>query len=135
MRFPDTGEVMEHKKGFTLVEIMFAVAIIGLLASIGIPAILNAMGSAQEKMRTAHIASVEKAKSMLVLPELVYAHGHGLTSGAVFGEGQYTEENLVACIKNISSLEELKVGGQYLIPGDIGTKAHYSATTPAYASD
>ena len=124
---------MKSKDGFTMVEIMFVVAIIGLLASMGIPAILNAMEHAKEKTREAHISSIEKAKSMLTLPELVYAHGRGLTTGAVFGEGEYTESNLVACIKNIEDLEDLMVGGQYLIPGDIGTKPYYTETRPAYA--
>lgn len=65
-------------RGFTLVEIMFAVAIIGLLASLGIPAVLNAIEHAREKTRDAHIAAVEKAKSMLTLPSLVYAYGKSL---------------------------------------------------------
>lgn len=124
---------MSDKKGFTLVEIMFAVAIIGLLASIGIPAILHAMENAKEQTREAHIATIEKAKSMLTLPELVYAYGRSLENGAEFGEGDYTEENLMACIKNAQSLEELKVGNSYLVPGDIGTKAHYTKSRPAYA--
>jgi prepilin-type N-terminal cleavage/methylation domain-containing protein len=126
---------MKRTNGFTLIEIMFVVAIIGLLAAIGVPSILNAMKGAQEKTRMAHLASIEKAKGLLTLPELVYAYGRGLDTGAVFGVGEYTEENLVSCIKNVDSLEELVVGGYYLIPGDIGTKAHYTKTRPAYASD
>lgn len=126
---------MKKKSGFTLVEIMFVVAIIGLLASIGIPAILNAMKSAKERIRTTNIASVEKAKSMLTLPALVYEHGQSLTEGAVFGEGDYTEEALVACMQNVDRLEDLAVDGQYLIPGDIGTKASYTTTRPAYAEN
>lgn len=124
---------MKNKDGFTLVEIMFVVAIIGLLASMGIPAILNAMTSANEEMRKSNIAAIEKAKGMLTLPELVYAHGRGLTEGTVFGEGAYTAENLMNCIKIAENLEELAVGGQYLVPGDIGIKAHYTKTPPAYA--
>ena len=135
MSFWGKGQMMKNKEGLTLIEVMFVVAIIGLLASIGIPAILNAMKHAQEKVRQAHITSVEKAKSMLTLPALVYAHGRGLTSGAVFGEGEYTEDNLLSCIKNISDLEELKVGGQYLIPGNIGEKTYYTKDMPSYASD
>lgn len=122
---------MKAKSGFTLVEIMFVVAIIGLLASIGIPSILNAVNNANEKIRKSNIAAIEKAKGMLTLPELVYAHGRGLEVGATFGEGDYTEENLMNCIKIAESLEDLMVGGQYIVPGDIGEKAHYSSTQPA----
>lgn len=124
-------EQMKRKEGFTLVEIMFVVAIIGLLASIGIPAVLNAFDQGKEKARQAHIASIEKAKSMLTLPQLVYDYGRSLPSGAEFGEGEYTEENLVACMQNISDLDELAVDGQHIVPGKIGEKAYYSNTKPA----
>jgi len=127
--------VLKNNNGFTLVEIMFTVAIIGLIASIGIPVVLGAMKSAGEKACTANIATIEKAKGMLTLPELVYASGRGLTSGAIFGEEGYTEENLLACMKNVEDLEQFMVGDSYLIPGDIGAKAHYSTTRPAYAQD
>ena len=124
-----------EKDGFTMVEIMFVVAIIGLLASMGIPSILNALEHSKEQVRQSHITAIEKAKSILTLPELVYAHGRGLTEGAVFGEGAYTTENLMACIKSAETLEELMVGGYYLVPGNIGTKAHYTKTPPNYASN
>lgn len=124
---------MKKKSGFTLVEIMFVVAIIGLLASMGIPAILHALSNAKERTREAHISSVEKAKSMLTLPALVYDYGQSLPTGAVFGEGDYTEETLMACIQNVDTLDDLAVDGHYLIPGDIGTKAYYTKTRPAYS--
>lgn len=124
---------MKNKDGFTLVEIMFAVAIIGLLASIGIPSILHAFENAKDKTKQSHIATIEKAKSMLTLPELVYAYGRSLEDGAEFGEGDYTEENLMACIHTAETLEELKVDDDYLVPGNIGTKAYYTKTQPAYA--
>jgi len=126
---------MKKKSGFTLVEIMFAVAIIGLLASIGIPSVLHAMTSAKERTRAAHLTSIEKAKGMLTLPSLVYGYGQSLIEGAVFGEGDYTEETLLACLKNVDNLEDLAVDGYYLIPGNIGTKSSYSKTRPAYAEN
>lgn len=126
---------MKKKSGFTLVEVMFVVAIIGLLASMGIPAVLHAMESGKEKTRESHVSSIEKAKSMLTLPALVYDYGQSLSTGAIFGEGDYTEESLMACIQNVDELEDLEVDGHYLIPGDIGTKAYYTKTRPAYAEN
>ncbi len=125
--------VINKKSGFTLVEIMFVVAIIGLLAALSIPAILNARERAAERVMKAHIAEVEKAKGMLALPALIYEAGKSVQPGTSFGEGDYTEENLTACIQRISSLKEMIVDGKYLIPGDIDTKAYYSDIRPAYA--
>lgn len=56
------------KQGFTLVEIMIVVAIIGLLAAIGIPSILNAYSGSQKKAKLRNVAEVEKAKGVLTLP-------------------------------------------------------------------
>ena len=124
---------MKSKNGFTLVEIMFVVAIIGLLAALGIPAILNSMDKAKERTMKSHIATIEKAKGVLLLPSLVYELGKSVPPGTAFGEGDYTEENLMACIQNHARLEDLAVDGMYLVPGDIGTKAYYTSTKPAYA--
>lgn len=123
------------KAGFTMVEIMFVVAIIGLLASMGVPAILNAYRHAQEQAREANLASIEKAKSMLTLPALVYSHGQSLKKGDAFGEGSYTEENLMACIHGADTLEELAVAGHFIVPGKIGSDAHYIGTRPSFMDD
>jgi prepilin-type N-terminal cleavage/methylation domain-containing protein len=124
---------INKKNGFTLVEIMFVVAIIGLLAALSIPAILNAREKASERIMKAHIAEIEKAKGMLTLPALIYEQGKSIEPGTSFGEGDYTEENLTACITRISSLEEMIVDGKYIIPGDIDSKAYYTDIKPAYA--
>jgi len=113
------------KSGFTLVEIMFVVAIIGLLASLGVPAILNSFARSKEKVQNANIAAVEKAKGMLQLPQIIYASGRSLTNGSAYGEGDYTEETLMGCIKSTSQLIELDVGEYSLVPGAIGETAHY----------
>ena len=50
------------KKAFTLVEIMIVVAIIGLLAAIGIPSYLNAQKNAQDNMKAVNVSAVNAAK-------------------------------------------------------------------------
>ena len=53
--------VVKKRFAFTLVEIMTVVAIIGLLASVGIPSMMKAHKNAQKKSGDINIVSVEAA--------------------------------------------------------------------------
>lgn len=50
------------KKAFTLIEIMIVVAIIGILAAIGIPSFMNSRKNADDNMKLVNIATVNAAK-------------------------------------------------------------------------
>jgi len=123
------------KSGFTLVEVMFVVAIIGLLAALGVPAILNSITRSEEKAREAHIAAIEKAKGMLQLPQIIYENGRSLTNGAAYGEGDYTETALMQCVQNANQLADLDVGDYSLVPGAVGEKAGYVAKSLLAAAE
>ena len=114
-----------NKKGFTLVEIMIVVAIIGLLAAIGIPSIIGAYGSAQEKTKLRNIAEVNKAKAVLTLPtEAGIVGAMGATDGTTISSGAgYT--NLLAALK-ISDLSALTVSGTTINIGTtVGSSTSY----------
>lgn len=114
-----------NKQGFTLVEILFAVALIGLLAAIGIPSILGAHQRAVNRLAETNILIIEKAKKMLQLPAVIYDGGQSVPVGTPYGEGNYTESNLMACIQNKVSLEEFHFINQRLVPGVMGERARY----------
>jgi len=65
------------KKGFTLVEIMIVVAIIGLLAAIAIPSFMRARTTSQQNACINNLRQVEAGKDQ-------YALENGLTNGATF---------------------------------------------------
>lgn len=114
-----------NKKGFTLVEIMIVVAIIGLLAAIGIPSILNAYSTSQVNAKVRNVAEVEKAKGVLTLPTSSGLPGAmaltdttlSLASGAAYS-------NLMSALR-IQSSTELTVGGTTIQIGTLSTKATY----------
>lgn len=58
---------MLRKKGFTLVEIMIVVAIIGLLAAIAIPNFMGARTSARKQACIANLKQIEGAKQIWAL--------------------------------------------------------------------
>ena len=58
-----------HKSGFTLVEIMIVVAIIGLLAAIAIPNFVKARENAQRNACIANLKQIEGAKATWALEQ------------------------------------------------------------------
>jgi len=105
------------KQGFTLVEIMIVVAIIGLLAAIGIPSILNAMSSAQDKAKDRNVADVMKAKGMCMLP---------IDMGGINAEeGDNVSTNIYDHMDGVDDLDDLDVGGDSITVGAVGTDPTY----------
>ncbi|WP_269844952.1 pilin [Tichowtungia aerotolerans] len=112
------------KQGFTLVEIMIVVAIIGLLAAIGIPSILNAYSTSQDQAKFRNVAEVEKAKGVLTLPTSSGLPG-SMALEPADGWDASTTSNLLTAL-SINSIDDLKVGSDAITIGDLTTKATYA---------
>lgn len=104
-----------NKKGFTLVEIMIVVAIIGLLAAIGIPSFQKARQSSMQKMAINNARIVNAAIDQ-------YAIENGLADDADVTTAQY-----LTYIKD--GAEGLKIGSTTaaLIDGVVGNATNLTA--------
>ena len=97
-----------NKQGFTLVEIMIVVMIIGLLAAIAIPGFQKAREASQENACVNNLRVIEGAKDQ-------YAIENNVGTGATPPLGQlYGDSNFVKKTPNCPA------GGNYTI-GAVGT--------------
>jgi prepilin-type N-terminal cleavage/methylation domain-containing protein len=112
------------RRGFTLIEVMIVVAIIGALASLSIPAVYWARVKAEEKVCARNIVEVEKAKATLTLPADSVKGAVGLENPEIdFSSGDARHNLLMAM--SISDLADLRVGGRDIQVGTLKDKACY----------
>jgi len=80
-----------NARGFTLVEIMIVVAIMGLLVTIAIPNYVKSRGNAQRQMCIENLAQIEAAKQMWGV-ETAKTTGDTPTDANLVGPALYLKE-------------------------------------------
>ncbi|NCD32744.1 MAG: prepilin-type N-terminal cleavage/methylation domain-containing protein [Spartobacteria bacterium] len=105
-------KTLKKTQGFTLVEIMIVVAIIGLLAAIGIPSFIKAREKSLANTKAANIKQIEGAIEQ-------YAFENGLTN-----EATVTWAQLSDFLKN-NNLNSYDVGGETIGSFEVGSAPVY----------
>ncbi len=102
------------KRAFTLVEILVVVAIIGLLAAVGVPNFLKSRQGSNVKMKEINVSSVEAAKEQWAIIE------NKMPGTSV------TWDNIKDYVGGSASVQsDLDVAGDSITINAVGTKASY----------
>ena len=108
-----------RKQGFTLVEIMIVVAIIGLLASIAIPSFMKARTQSQQNACINNLRQIESSKEQWAL-EMRKGNGVAVVTSEV-----------LTYIKNPSTATNCPAGGTVTFNA-IGTNAACNSTASSH---
>ncbi len=101
------------KRAFTLVEIMMVVAIIALLAAVGIPSFLNSRQGAENAMKEVNIDTVNAAKDQWAILQ-------NEVSGS-----SVDWDDIEDYVGGADSLSDLDINGASITINNVGTTAVY----------
>jgi len=112
-----TTRFQAHRRGFTLLEILIVVAILGILVGLAFPNFIKSRAHAQKQMCIENLSQIESAKQ-------IWGMDNGGTDGDV-----PTESDLVGPASYMRKLPLCAAGGEYRFNA-IGTNA--TCTIPGH---
>ncbi len=122
------------KKGFTLVEIMIVVAIIGLLAAIAIPSFMRARTTSQMNACINNLRQIESGKEQLGM-ELGLTNGAVIENASLVGSTNFikqwpvcpltnVEANLTGMSASYGATQKLGINATCVVAGAAATFTH-----------
>lgn len=88
-------KIMKREQGFTLIELIVVIAIIGILAAVAVPAFINVVDNAQQANVDAVEGTMRSAAVMYAANELIEGRGYTYPLTATFSILVFTEEGLI----------------------------------------
>lgn len=83
-------KLLKNKKGFTLIELMIVVAIIGILAAIAIPNFMNYQCKARQSEAKSNLGAIRVAQETYMAEKNTYADAIGDIAWEAKGTTDYT---------------------------------------------
>ena len=85
-------KLRRNQKGFTLIELMIVIAIIGILAAIAIPNFLNYQCKAKQSEAKSNLGNIRTSEEAYFAEFDIYAQNTGAIGFATKGNTRYTYE-------------------------------------------
>ena len=105
----DVTHMLRNQKGFTLMELMIVIVIIGVLAAIGIPAYTGYVERATKAACNANARSLETAAGLYVAE-----HGDIVEESAITILNEYVDTNGLSCPGKDAQHGEYKFNGNHV---------------------
>lgn len=84
----------EKEKGFTLVELIVVMAILGILAALAVPRFGDVLSDTRKKANEANIAMIQKAAELYItMEEIEVFEGKKITINELVNHGYLTTDN------------------------------------------